>query len=322
MEISQLEALLAIVDAGTFSAAAERLALTQSALTRKIQALEAECGTTLLVRSRPRVEPTATGRAVLTSARRIQLELDQLGELVAPHRTEPHGRIRAVATPIGLTYLYWPICEQFLKSHPLVDLAFQDVELPADGPRLVRAGAADVAFAALPLPGAESRLNTLPLGSVESILVAHPDHPLVAALPVALEQLRHERMVLYRRRTDNREFANQTWLSQLGDHPSTLETGDVEYLKRLAMLGRGMTVLPWPSVQAEVETGKLARIRVQEADVVQAFGLVYAAGRIPRAVGALIDFCRALPSLELLAVSSQRRLSAGRRRRTTRFEQA
>jgi DNA-binding transcriptional LysR family regulator len=301
MELSQLEALLAVVEAGTFRAAAERLALTQPALTRKIQALEAECGTTLLVRSRPRVEPTPTGREVLASARRIQVEMDQLAELVAPHRAEPHGRIRAAATPIGLSYLYWPICEQFLKAHPHVDLAFQDVELPADGPRMVRAGAVDVAFSALPLPSAGGRLNVVRLGQAESILVAHPRHPLVAAQPVPLEQLRGERMVLYRRRTDNREFASPSWLSQLGDHPSTLETGDVEYLKRLVMLGRGMTALPWPAVAHEVEAGKLARIRVQAADLVQEFGLVCASGRVPRAVRALSVFCRGLPPSELLA---------------------
>jgi DNA-binding transcriptional LysR family regulator len=200
MDISQLDALVAVVDAGTFSAAAERLALTQSALTRTIQALESTCGSTLLVRSRPRVEPTPTGREVLATARRIQVELDQLGELVAARGTPPHGRIRAVATPMGLTYLYWPICEQFLRAYARIDLAFQAVELPADGPRLVRAGAADVAFAALPLPGAESRLITLSLGSVESILVVHPDRMLAASQPVAVEQLRHERMVLYRGR--------------------------------------------------------------------------------------------------------------------------
>jgi DNA-binding transcriptional LysR family regulator len=301
VEIAQLGALLAIVDAGTFSAAAERLALTQSALTRKIQALEAECGTTLLVRSRPRVEPTPTGREVLASARRIQLEMDLLAELVVPQSAEPHGRIRAAATPIGLTYLYWPICEQFLKAYPRVDLAFQDVELPADGPRLVRAGAADVAFSALPLPGTGSRLRVVRLGRVESILVAHPEHPLVACQPVLLDRLRGERMVLYRRRTDNREFASPTWLSQLGDHPSTLETGDVEYLKRLVMLGRGMTALPWPAVAEEVATGRLARIRVQAADLVQEFGLVYGSGRTPRAERALLDFARAAPVSELLA---------------------
>src|SRR5262249_30523453 len=115
MDLSQLEALLAIVEAGTFSAAADRLALTQSALTRKIQSLEAECGTTRPARSGRRVGPTPAGREVLDSARRIQLEMDHLRELFAPAGTDVHGRIRAAATPIGLTYIYWPICEHFLQ---------------------------------------------------------------------------------------------------------------------------------------------------------------------------------------------------------------
>jgi DNA-binding transcriptional LysR family regulator len=306
VDLSQLEALLAVVEAGTFSAAAGRLALTQSALTRKIQSLEAECGTALLVRSRPRVQPTPTGRAVLESARRIQLEMDHLRELFAPAGADVHGRIRAAATPIGLTYIYWPICEQFLQRHPQVDLAFQDVELPADGPRLVRTGAADVAFSALPLPGALSRLNVVRLGSVESVLFAHPEHPLVAEQPVAPERLRDQRVVLYRRRSDDREFVTQTWLDELGSAPGLFETGDVEYLKRLVRLGRGLSVLPWPAVEYEVTTGALARIRVQAPSLFQEFGLVYNTGRVPRAVRVLADFCRGLPFSELHAASLER----------------
>jgi DNA-binding transcriptional LysR family regulator len=301
MDISQLEALLAIVEAGTFSAAADRLAITQSALTRKIQSLEAECGTTLLVRSRPRVTPTPIGREVLAGARRIQLEMDHLRELFGPAGTDLHGRIRAAATPIGLTYIYWPICEQFLQRHPQVDLAFQDVELPADGPRLVRAGAAEVAFSALPLPGALGQLNVVRLGSVESVLFAHPEHPLVAEQPVAPERLREQRVVLYRRRTDDREFVTQSWLDELARAPGPLETGDVEYLKRLVRLGRGLSVLPWPAVEHEVSTGALARIRVQAPGLFQDFALVYGTGRVPRPVRVLADYCRSLPPAELHA---------------------
>ncbi len=301
MDLSQLEALVAIVDAGTFSAAAERLALTQSALTRKIQALEAECGTTLLVRRRPRVEPTVTGRELLAGARRIQVELDQLRALVTPNDLELHGRIRAAATPIGLSYIYWPTCEQFLRRYPRVDLAFQDVELPTDGPRLVRTGAVDVAFSAVPAAGATTHLNVVRLGTVETILVAPPEHPLATGRPVSLDRVQGQRMVLYRRRTETGEYASQTWLAQLGNQPSTFETGDVEYVKRLVMLGRGLSALPWPAVGREVAAGMLARVHVQAPDVFQTFGLVYGSGRVSRAVRALAEFCRSLPPLELYA---------------------
>ena len=310
MELSQLLALVEVVEAGTFSAAAERLAVTQSALTRKIQALEAECGTTLLVRSRPRVAPTPTGAQVLASARRIQVEVDHLRNLVARDDTEVHGRIRAAATPMGLSYIYWPICEGFLRRHPRVDLVFQDVEAPADGPRLVRAGAVDVAFAALPLPGSPSNVNIVRLGSVESVLVVHPDNPLAYQQAVSIEQLRDERMVLYRGRTDRSEFVNPSWLGLLGDGPSRLETGNVEYLKRLVMLGRGLSVLPWPAVAQEVHSGQLALVRVVEGDLFGDFGLVYAAGRVSRAVRVLAEFCRSLAPAELHAARPDRTAAA------------
>jgi DNA-binding transcriptional LysR family regulator len=301
VDIAQLEALVAVVDAGTFTAAADQLGLTQSALTRKIQALEAECGTTLLVRRRPRVEPTATGHELLAGARRIQVEMDQLRELVMPSDTELHGRIRAAATPIGLSYIYWPICEQFLRRYPRVDLAFKDVELPTDGPRLVRTGAVDVAFSALPPNGAARRLNVVRLGTVETVLIAQPEHGLATGTPVALDDIRSERMLLYRRLNETGEYASQTWLGQLGDQASTFETGDVEYVKRLVMLGRGISALPWPAVAQEVADGRLVRLYVQAPALVQTFGLVYGTGRVPRPVRALADFCRSLPCLELHA---------------------
>ncbi len=301
MDIAQLEALVAVVDAGTFTAAADQLGLTQSALTRKIQALEAECGTTLLVRRRPRVEPTMTGRELLAGARRIQVEMDQLRDLVMPNDAELHGRIRAAATPIGLAYIYWSTCERFLRRYPRVDLAFQDVELPTDGPRLVRRGAVDVAFAALPPVGAARHLNVVHLGTVETVVVAQPGHPLATGSPVPLEQVRCERLLRYRRLNETGEYAGETWLGQLGDQASTFETGDVEYVKRLVMLGRGISALPWPAVAQELADGELARVSVEAPALVQTFGLVYGTGRVPRPVRALADFCRSLPCVELHA---------------------
>jgi DNA-binding transcriptional LysR family regulator len=107
--------------------------------------------------------------------------------------------------------------------------------------------------------------------------------------------------VFYRGRTDRSEFVNPSWLGLLGDRPSRLETGNVEYLKRLVILGRGLSVLPWPAVAHEVNGGKLALIRVVEGDLFGDFGLVYAAGRVSRAVRVLAEFCRSLPPAALHA---------------------
>ncbi len=70
MEIKQLKALRAIAETGSFSVAADRLRLTQSALSHQIKNLEDELGETLLIRGRSRVVPTDAGLIVLASAHR------------------------------------------------------------------------------------------------------------------------------------------------------------------------------------------------------------------------------------------------------------
>lgn len=64
------------------------------------------------------------------------------------------------------------------------------------------------------------------------------------------------------------------------------------------MLGRGMSVLPWPAIEQEVAAGALVRIRVRRRRLFQEFGLVYGSGRVPRPVRVLADFCRSLPFVE------------------------
>jgi DNA-binding transcriptional LysR family regulator len=300
MELMQLEALLAVVEVGTFSGAAARLSLTQSALTRRIQSLEVELGRPLLVRTRPRAELTPTGEEVVAAARRIACEVDGLRALAPGDAEYPRGPLRAAATAIGLTYLYWRTCEQFLRAHPHVDLVFHDVETPADAARLVKAGGADVAFTALPLPADVQGLQVVVLGNVETVLVASRRHPAAQARPPSRARLRQMPMLVSRRRADRSHFVNQSLFQRLGGRPHTvLETGDTEYIKRLVSLGRGITALPWPAVEREVRAGELVALDVLTPAVIQDFGLVLPPGRMGRPARVLADFCRSLDFVEL-----------------------
>ncbi|HEY2595264.1 MAG TPA: LysR family transcriptional regulator [Chloroflexota bacterium] len=299
MELIQLEALLAVVEVGTFSGAAGRLSLTQSALTRRIQSLEVEFGRPLLVRTRPRAELTPTGEEVAAAARRIASEVDGLRALAPGDTEEPRGPLRAAATAIGLTYLYWRTCEQFLRAHPHVDLVFHDVETPADAARLVKGGGADVAFTALPLPADVQGLQVVVLGNVETVLVASRRHPVAQGKP-SRARLRQIPMLVSRRRSDTSHFVNQSLFQRLGGRPHTvLETGDTEYIKRLVSLGRGITALPWPAVEREVRAGELVALDALTPAVIQDFGLVLPRGRMGTQARVLADFCRSLDFVEL-----------------------
>src|SRR4051794_35954243 len=99
LELKQLRALAAIAETGSFVEAAQPLNLTQSALSHQIRHLEEELGETLLVRGKPRVVPSASGRAVLQSARTVLAEVDSIrGMFGSADPGEMTGTITVAAT--------------------------------------------------------------------------------------------------------------------------------------------------------------------------------------------------------------------------------
>ena len=78
MNLSQMRHLLAVHETGSFSRAAEQLHLTQPALSRSIQALEDELGLPLIDRIGKRNEFTAFGEAIISRARRIAFEAEEI----------------------------------------------------------------------------------------------------------------------------------------------------------------------------------------------------------------------------------------------------
>ncbi len=120
MNIRHLEHFLAVAETGSFSRAAEQLFLTQSALSRSIQALEAEVGGMLLDRIGKRSEPTPLGRQVAERARRIVLEAGEMRRGVELMRKADAGVMR-----IGLgsgpgAILMTPLMCHMAQNHPKV----------------------------------------------------------------------------------------------------------------------------------------------------------------------------------------------------------
>jgi DNA-binding transcriptional LysR family regulator len=94
MELQQLRALLFVADTGSVTEAARRLLLTQPAVTRQIQALEAELGGALFDRTTKPLLPTPLGQAAVAQARRIFQISDDLRALVRRSGGIPTGELR------------------------------------------------------------------------------------------------------------------------------------------------------------------------------------------------------------------------------------
>jgi len=134
---ADLEAFIAVVEAGSFTAAAERLDTAKSAVSRRVTALEERLGVQLLRRTTRRLNLTETGRSFYEHSARILADLDEAEAAVLQQHGELRGKLR-VALPLsfGARHMHGPIAE-FSRQHPRVsfdlDLNDRRIDLIAEG---------------------------------------------------------------------------------------------------------------------------------------------------------------------------------------------
>jgi DNA-binding transcriptional LysR family regulator len=118
MDTRQLAAFCAVVEKSSFSQAAERLGVTQPAVSLQVRALEERLGQTLLDRSGRRVEPTEAGLRLYRSAQRMLALEEQLYDEVAAESGELHGTLAiGASTGPGAHLVPLLLCE-FQRDHP------------------------------------------------------------------------------------------------------------------------------------------------------------------------------------------------------------
>lgn len=188
MNIRHLEHLLAIAETGSFSRAAERSFITQSALSRSIRALEEALGGPVLDRIGKRNELTALGHDVVERARRIVLDAEELRRSAALFAGGGGGAIRVGLGSGPGAMLMTPLLCHVAVHHPgvRVEISRGSTELQL-GQLRSRALEALVIDARRIAPAPDLRIE--PLGEMRTGFVARADHPLAARRRVSLSEV-------------------------------------------------------------------------------------------------------------------------------------
>ncbi len=119
---SELQAFVAVIDAGGFSAAARQTGQSRSSVNRVVIALEERLGVQLLNRTTRSVSPTSTGQALYERARRLLDDLEEVEVAVSSARTDPVGKLRITA-PQSLGELdFSALITSFMQAHPRVEI--------------------------------------------------------------------------------------------------------------------------------------------------------------------------------------------------------
>lgn len=169
INLNRLAYFTAVVDAGSFTKAAERLSITKTVVSQQVARLEAELKTTLLLRTTRRVEPTEAGRLLYTRCVMILSEAeDAFGEL-AQTNTEPVGVLRVSAPNDYGTFRIAPLAAAFSRRFPAcrVELVLSDTKID------LIANQIDVSVRVGWLH--DSSLQARRIGSFRQLLVASPE---------------------------------------------------------------------------------------------------------------------------------------------------
>ncbi|MCI4338593.1 MAG: LysR family transcriptional regulator [Thermoplasmata archaeon] len=185
MELRHLQALTAISDHGTFSAAAEHLNTVQSNISAHVARLERELGAPLVDRADGRL--TEEGLAVVARARRILSELDALVSDVAACKDEVSGTVRVGMIGTTARWLVPRVMDMARHRHPKLRLVVIDGNTTGLEPQLAD-GVLDLAVLQMPVAGRD--LVTRILFEEDLVLVLPQGHAMaVPGLPLTLEDL-------------------------------------------------------------------------------------------------------------------------------------
>jgi DNA-binding transcriptional LysR family regulator len=246
LHLGRLRVLTEVIRCGSFSGAAEALAYTQSAVSQSIARLESETGTTLVVRDRRGVRPTAAGATLVDHAQAIFAQVQAAEDELAAVLGIRGGRLRVASFPSAGATLLPEALATFRNGHPGVTLTLVEGEPEDIAPRL-RAGELDLALLFSFAGGGDALASGLrPVRLLEDPMhVALPhDHPLAKRSVLELSDLRNQDWVQTSEASPCARHVVRMCLAAGFEPHVTFESDDYETVQGLVAAGVGVALIP------------------------------------------------------------------------------
>ncbi len=284
MNLTQLRSLIAVADAGSFTAAAEAVGVTQSGMSQALAALEESLGVKLLVRQRHGVELTAFGERALDHARAAFAHLEAIRQEAAEAAGEETGSMRIAAFPSVFATVLPRLLRRFRSLHPDINV----VALETDDREVelwLEAGTVDLGVVLNP----PTTSAAVPIGQDAWIGVLPAAHRLARRSALSLAELAAEPFVL----ATGGCHVHARSLAKAADLSLTdvrMEVRDWASAIALVREGVGVSLVPESTLP---EKRKGLRVMRLIPPLFRRFGLIAAPGRKPsRATNLLIELAR------------------------------
>lgn len=276
MEIRQLRAFVAIAELGTFTAGAQRVHVTQAAISMQIQQLEKDLGARLFIRAPRHVMLTEAGEQLLQRARQILRDHDAAVDEIAELAGAERGRLRvgsasAMVTTDVLPRLLREVRKQHTRSEITVASGTSETLV-----QQILAGEIDLAFVSLPV---EARgINTERLSQDQLVAIASPRHRLAKQRTISAYTLAGEKLILGERGGNTRRLIDQFFAQAGVNLQVSMELSRQAAIRRMVEEDMGVGIVPLQSVAEEVKKGRLVRWWIEGAEINWELGIARLTG--------------------------------------------
>lgn len=261
--LRQLEYLVAVADSGTFVAAAERLKVSQPALSAQVAEAEHRLGVTVFERSRLGATPTPEGAALLDQARRVLDGVRELMRLAAERDGDLIGSLTVGVIPTIAPYLLPRIVREVRRRYPSAELFLRE-ERTADLVESIRRGDVDFGVLAAPVPELDGSLEVAELGN-DPFVLAVPEGAEVGKGTLAPDRVANALadlpMLLLEEGHCLREHAAGACTTIGVDKFGKVQGTGLSSLCQMVAAGMGATLLPVSAIEVEARPGSGLRLQ-------------------------------------------------------------
>jgi DNA-binding transcriptional LysR family regulator len=274
--IQQLEILMALVEAGSFTRAAVKLSLSQPSLTKQIQNLEEAAGARLVNRAATGISLTPEGQIIYDYAKRAIRLREDAKERVVRHKAQESGHIYLSASTIPATYILPHLISRLKQTRRGIQVHMQ-MHDSEETLQTILNDQAEIGF--IGKEPVNKKLVVQRLWKDHLVLAVPFDHPLAKQKTARAEDLTKIPFIIREKGSGTRAIIEECLEKQLGRSLSRFnvicEMGSSEAVKEAILAGLGVSILSSFAIKREMSQGLLTALHVSNCNMERYFYLVY-----------------------------------------------
>lgn len=261
LSLNQLKAFYHAADSGSITRAAQRLFITQPAVSMQIRSLEAQCGVQLFQRIKKPLELTDSGKRLYQVARKIFSLVGEAERILSEESRVNFEPLKIGSTKTLVRHFLAGYISEFRKAFPTIQIQIDEGSSEEMLKSIVEKRNDVAIVGRLPY---EEKLKAIPFIQDELVLLAAPGHPLCSKDEVSIEDLVGENLILREKGSGTRRLIDRLFEEKGLFYSAFIETGNVDFLKEMVCTGNGVTLLARMGVDRDLASGSLVALPIKD----------------------------------------------------------